>query len=120
MTPVLIADIHHVSINVRDTERALTFYRDTLGMAVLPRPQIRVRGAWLDAGSGRQLHLIEAEVPPNHGQHVAFLVHDLDAVVERLRDAGQAVTAPKRVGDTLIRQAFLEDPDGNLIELSRP
>lgn len=117
---MLIADIHHVSINVSDTERALSFYRDALGMAVLPRPEIRVKGAWLDAGGGRQLHVIEAEVPPNHGQHVAFLVHDLDAVVERLRAAGYAVSAPKPVGDTVIRQAFLHDPDGNLIEFSRP
>jgi catechol 2,3-dioxygenase-like lactoylglutathione lyase family enzyme len=115
---MLIADIHHVSINVSDTSRALAFYRDALGMTVLPRPDVRVQGAWLETGGGRQLHLIEAEVPPNHGQHVAFLVDDLDAVVERLQSAGYAVSAPKPVGDTRIRQAFLEDPDGNLIELS--
>jgi len=105
---------------VSDTERALGFYRDQLGMAILPRPDFGFGGAWLDAGGGRQVHLIEAEVPVNHGQHVAFLVHDLDAVIAQLRASGCTVSSAKQVGDTPIRQAFLNDPDGNLIELSRP
>ena len=60
---MLVADIHHVSLNVSDTERSLAFYRDVLGMAELPRPDFSFGGAWLDAGNGRQVHLIEAEVP---------------------------------------------------------
>jgi glyoxylase I family protein len=116
---VLVADIHHVSINVSDTERALAFYVGALGLGVLPRPTLGVGGAWLDAGGGRQIHLIEAEVPPDCGQHVAFAVHDLDEAVELLRSAGIQVSAAKPVGDTAVRQAFLHDPDRNLIELTR-
>jgi catechol 2,3-dioxygenase-like lactoylglutathione lyase family enzyme len=96
---VLVADIHHVSINVSDTRRALAFYEGILGMAVLPRPDFSFGGAWLDAGNGRQIHLIEGDVPPSLGQHVAFRVD---------------------VGDTAIRQAFAHDPDGNLLEFSQP
>ncbi len=117
---MLIADIHHVSINVSDTERALGFYRDVLGMEPLPRPNFSFGGAWLDAGGGRQVHLIEATVPPDLGQHVAFLVHDLDQVIADVRAAGWQVSTAKSVGDTPIRQAFLHDPDGNRLELSRP
>ena len=32
---MLVRDIHHVSINVSDADRALTFYRDLLGLPVL-------------------------------------------------------------------------------------
>ena len=58
---VLVADIHHVSLNVADTERSLDFYCGVLGMAKLPRPDFSFGGAWLDAGNGHQIHLIEAE-----------------------------------------------------------
>jgi glyoxylase I family protein len=117
---VLVDDIHHVSLNVSDTSRALTFYRDVLGLAVLPRPDFSFGGAWLDAGSGRQVHLIEAAVPADLGQHVAFRVSDLDAVIARLRAAGVTVADAKPVGDTAIRQTFVTDPDGNRVEFTQP
>lgn len=117
---MLVADIHHVSINVADTERSLGFYHGVLGMAVLPRPDFPFGGAWLDAGNGRQVHLIEGDVPPNLGQHVAFRVDDVDATVALLRSAGVDASDAKPVGDTAIRQAFAQDPDGNLLEFSQP
>lgn len=116
---MLVADIHHVSLNVSDTERSLSFYRDVLGMAMLPRPDFGFGGAWLDAGNGRQVHLIEAEVPANHGQHVAFRVTDVDAVVSSLRAAGCEVPDPKAVAATGLRQTFTRDPDGNLLEFTQ-
>jgi glyoxylase I family protein len=117
---VLVADIHHVSLNVSDTGRALGFYRDVLGMSLLARPDFSFGGAWLDAGNGRQIHLIEAEVPAHHGQHVAFRVDDVDAVVAALRAAGVDVRDPKPVGGTAMRQTFTHDPDGNLLEFTQP
>ena len=117
---MLVADIHHVSINVSDTSRALEFYTGILGMTPLPRPDFSFGGAWLDAGNGHQVHLIEADVPPNLGQHVAFRVDDVDATVAQLREAGVEIGDAKPVGDTQIRQAFARDPDGNLIEFSQP
>jgi glyoxylase I family protein len=117
---VLVADIHHVSINVSDTARAVEFYNGVLGLGILPRPDFSFGGAWLDAGNGRQIHLIEGDVPPNLGQHVAFRVDDVDAVVAELRAAGVEVSDAKPVGDTNIRQAFTHDPDDNLLELSQP
>jgi glyoxylase I family protein len=116
---VLTADIHHVSLNVTDTERALGFYRDVLGMQPLPRPAFTFGGAWLDAGAGRQVHLIEADVPPDRGQHVAFQVASVDDTVVALRAAGLTVGDARPVGDTGIRQTFVHDPDGNLIEFTQ-
>ena len=55
---MLVANIHHVSLNVADNERALEFYRDLLGLAELPRPDFGFPGSWLDAGAGQQVWCI--------------------------------------------------------------
>lgn len=116
---MLVADIHHVSLNVADAERAIEFYTGVLGLGPLPRPDFGFAGAWLDAGGGRQVHLIEAEPPGDRGQHVAFRVDDLDAVVATLRSRGCEVSEPSRVGDTTLRQSFAFDPDGNRLEFTQ-
>jgi glyoxylase I family protein len=116
---VLVDDIHHVSLNVADTERALGFYRDLLGLTPIERPDFPFAGAWLDAGGGRQVHLIEADVPHDHGQHVAFRVAHLDGVVAAVRGAGFEVGDPSPVGNTGIRQAFVVDTEGNRVEFTQ-
>jgi len=107
--------VHHVSINVDDVEAALRFYVDMLGLSRREdRPELGIDGAWLDAG-GQQVHLIRAAAPPSLGQHFALLVDDIDASVAELRDRGISVSDPSPVGTG--RQAFLQDPAGNVVEL---
>ena len=107
--------VHHVSVNVSNAPDSVAFYTDVLGGTVRgDRPDFGIGGAWIDLGA-TQVHLIETTVPPNMGQHFAILVDDLDGVVDELRATGLAVEDAAVVG--LDRQTFLEDPDGNLIEL---
>jgi catechol 2,3-dioxygenase-like lactoylglutathione lyase family enzyme len=111
--------VHHVSINVDDVAAALDFYVGVLGLNVRDdRPQFEFDGAWLDAGDGQQVHLIAGTVPEYRGQHFAFRVDDLDAVVEEVRGRGLEVTDPRPVGPG--RQAFMRDPSGNRVELNQP
>jgi glyoxylase I family protein len=50
--------LHHVSVLVSDTERALLFYRDLLGLSLdESRPALDFPGAWLVVGN-QQIHLI--------------------------------------------------------------
>ena len=79
-------------------------------------------GAWLDLGMHQQIHLLELSSPdkgrrhPAHGgrdHHVALDVHDLDALISALENAGIAYTL-SRSGR---RALFCRDPDGNAIEL---
>jgi glyoxylase I family protein len=110
--------VHHVSINVVDVDAALQFYVDVLGLTErADRPAFDFGGAWLDAGA-QQVHLIEAQVPPGHGQHFALHVADLDAAVTELRAKAVHVSDPRPVGTS--RQAFVSDPSGNLVELHEP
>lgn len=114
--------IHHVSLIVADTERALRFYCDLLGLEVYPgRPDLGFPGAWLRIGS-QQIHLLELANPdpvdarPAHGgrdRHLAALVSDLDAVVAAL-DAAQVPYTLSRSGR---RALFTRDPDANALEL---
>jgi len=118
----VIVSIHHVSLLVSDTQRALDFYHGILGLAVdRSRPVMDFPGAWLLAGT-QQIHLIEipgrarAATPAAHGGrdwHVAFAVSDLDAPAAALSERG--------IGYTLSRSGrralFCRDPDGNAIEL---
>ena len=112
------AGLHHVSINVRDVSAARDFYVGVLGLTErADRPDFSFDGAWLDVGS-QQVHLIQADVPPDRGQHFALAVTDLDAAVAELRGHGLTVTDPVPVGSG--RQSFLSDPAGNRIELQEP
>src|SRR5262245_37915981 len=110
--------LHHVSINVSDVGAARDFYTRVLGLTErADRPDFPFDGAWLDAGS-QQVHLIQAEVPPDRGQHFALAVTDLDGAVAELRGRGLRVTDPVPVGSG--SQSFLCDPAGNRLELQEP
>lgn len=117
---MIVQDLHHVSINVTDVERAVSFYADVLGLQRLPRPDFDFDGAWLGVPGGRQVHLIQADVPADLGQHVAFAVDDIDGAAIVLRGLGVTVNGPFAIGDSAARQAFLADPDGNRLELNQP
>ena len=116
------AGVDHVAINVADVPGAIAFYTETLGLVQNhTRPDFGFPGAWLDTANGQQVHLIEAEVPKNVGQHFALVFGDLDAAVTELRARGLKVSDPVPVGTTGRQQAFTMDPWGNGIELhSRP
>ena len=119
MSPMRFARVHHVSINVTDIDESRRFYRDLLGLASLPRPDLGFPGEWLDAGE-QQIHLIEAKgfVAPT-GQHFALQVDDLDGTIAELTARGVDVSSPNEI-DGVCRQAFFSDPTGNLIELNQP
>jgi catechol 2,3-dioxygenase-like lactoylglutathione lyase family enzyme len=100
---------------VSDPVTSVDFYTTVLGGTVRgDRPDFGFGGAWIDLGS-TQLHLIESAVPPNLGQHFAVLYDDIDGVVTVLRDRGFDVEDPRVVGQD--RQTFVDDPDGNTVEL---
>ncbi len=110
--------VDHIAINVPDVPGAIAFYTETIGLVQNhTRPDFGFPGAWLDTASGQQVHLIEAEVPKNVGQHFALAFDDLEATVTELRARGLRVSDPIPVGKTGRQQAFTTDPYGNGIEL---
>ena len=114
----MLEGIHHVSINVNDVDAAEAFYVGALGMESLDRPDFGFAGAWLRAGE-QEVHLMEMDSgPPLKEQHFAFKVADIDALRQRLEDAGYSCSQPTEIKG-ICRQAFTRDPSGNLVEFNQ-
>lgn len=116
-----VTRMHHASLLVADTARALAFYRDLLGLPLAERPDLGFPGAWLQVGA-QQIHLLELPNPdpqagrPDHvgrDRHLALAVDELDAMIARLERAGIPYTR-SRSGRAAV---FCRDPDGNGVEL---
>ena len=116
--------LHHISIVVRDTQVALRFYCEILGLPQsLERPALPFEGAWLEIGT-QQIHLIEradgasaglASVPVSRDYHAAIYVDALEDLKERLTAAGvQFVLSQRRAA------LFCRDSDGNGLEFIVP
>jgi glyoxylase I family protein len=123
--PLVLETIHHVSLCVKDLERAKRFYEDVLGLRELPRPAFDFPGAWYELGD-RQLHLIvhtnprtlrgTTEIDSRDG-HFAVKVTDYDATLKWLNESAIAVRE-RAVNPTPWAQLYITDPDGNVIELN--
>lgn len=122
MTASLFSGIHHVSLLISDVVRSRQFYSDVLGLPVdNQRPAMSFDGLWLNVTEQQQVHLLclpnpdAGMVRPEHGgrdRHAAFLVTDLEALVQRLKKHGTAYT----LSQSGRRALFCRDPDDNALE----
>ena len=117
------ADVGHVNLRVRDLERAMSFYRDVIGLHVTQRD---AESVFLAAGGYH--HHVALNVwggpgqpaPPNSLglHHFALRLPDTDAlaaVAVRILRAGHEILGATDHGVNLA--VYLRDPDGNGLEL---
>lgn len=118
--------IHHVSLNVKDLDRSIEFYRDTLGFELLSEPEVyaNCRLAWFRLGAGQQLHLIqnieggEALAIDTRRNHVAMTVPDIGVARAFISGLG-GPTVNYEGNNTFAGQAYIVDPDGHVIEAAQ-
>jgi methylmalonyl-CoA/ethylmalonyl-CoA epimerase len=116
-----IASIGQIAITVGNLERAVAFYRDTLGLP----PLFEVPGmAFFDcAGIRLVLAAEEAQGGPGErsGSVLYFRVPDLLAAARTLESRGASFDRlphlVARMPDHDLWMAFFRDPDGNLLAL---
>ena len=114
---VRLKKVNHLTYNVRDKERALRFWEDTLGVRQIPSQVDRDHIIWLQLPSGAMVHLVETpDAPSTPSHHGAFEVDDIEAAAAALRGKGVATTDITTRNDGQ-RNFFIEDPDGNRIEI---
>jgi glyoxylase I family protein len=123
------ADFTHVSVTVTQLEAARDFYGRVLGLSEIARPDFGFPGIWYDLGATLQLHIIvnEALTRPAAERdgfdirypHFAIHVEDADAAAEALAARG-AKLHEFRASPTGLRQLFVKDPDGNMVEFIGP
>ncbi len=118
-----VTRFHHVSVNSNDTslDAMVAFYRDVLGLADQPRPDIPgVPGHWQVIGD-LELHLVGAPslgagIDPT-GHHYCVAVEDLDAAIAELDERG--IEYARAVQGESTVQIWIIDPAGNTIELQQ-
>ncbi len=123
-----ITGIGHVAIRARDLDTLLAFYTETLGLPEM----FRLRA---DDGVGVRLVYVRVtdtvflEFFPNGMgdgpapreavglNHLCLTVDDIERVVAQLIERGVVLTRPLVTGLDGNRQAWIDDPEGNRIEL---
>lgn len=116
--------IAHVTLAVRDLDRARAFFAGALGWRPIDRPaNIPFPAAWLEVAPGQELHLIERpdfEPSPfelEYGRHVAFAA-PADALPDlrrRLAAHGAEVFEADRPAG--VERFFFRSPDGYVFEV---
>jgi len=120
----MIRLIDHVNIATEKLAETRDFFVEVLGLAEGPRPDFAFEGHWLYADGRAIVHLQRARGPAGPSSlsalnHAAFEVGDIDAVAARL-DARGVTYRMTQVPGAPVRQIFLEDPNGVLVELNSP
>jgi catechol 2,3-dioxygenase-like lactoylglutathione lyase family enzyme len=137
----MVGTADHHGIVVSDIDRALTFYRDTLGMEVVEEisqesdafsravgvENTDVDLAFLDA-HGFTIELVQYNRPVGGNvnetaatndvgaAHFCLAVDDIEGVYDELRDDVEFVNPPQEL-ENGVKLAFMRDPDGNVVEL---
>ena len=120
MGEIKITRINHVGIPISDRKKTLPFYRDVLGLNVIPSQVDGSTVIWTQLADGAMIHPIE----PAEGNernpaswHVALQVDDIDAAREKMVEEGYEITSEGERHDGQ-RFLFVNDPDGNRIEIA--
>ena len=110
-----------VSLWAEDVPTAAHFYRDAIGLRLLPhhshhdgRPHFDLGGTYLTILKGKPIPAQNAE--PSHFPLIAFAVDDLNFAIERLQ-AHHVELLTDVAEDADSRWVMFHDPAGNLIEL---
>jgi methylmalonyl-CoA/ethylmalonyl-CoA epimerase len=132
----MLGRIDHVGVAVTDMDGALALYHDGLGLPLAHRETVEEQGvdaALLDVGDGHVelLAPLGPETPVGRYlakrgpglHHVAYGVEDIEAELERLRNAGiRLIDETPRVGIRSSRVAFVHPAavGGVLTEIVQP
>lgn len=120
-------DVMHICLNVSDVEESVHFYVEELAFEEtweFTTADGETVNRYVGADNGVEIQLSESEdeVPGEAGDlwdHIAVSVEDVDAAFERIDHYG-VVAEPVDRPEAGARTAFVEDPDGHVVELIEP
>lgn len=118
MNDRMITGLDHVQLAMppNQEDRAREFYGSLLGLMEVSKPeQLASRGGcWFQSGRVA-VHLgVQQDFVPAKKAHPAFIVSDLDALRERLANAGYEVIVDTWVPG--VKRVHSSDPFGNRLE----
>lgn len=122
-----IAGLAHVAIKVTDLDRSLDFYVNKLGFAEMMRLHQEDGSVWLvylRITDDQYLEVFpgaETDRAPgwnaNGMNHLCLAIDNIEGLVKEIEAAGIALLMPLKFAVDGNWQAWIEDPDGNRIEL---
>ena len=129
-----VAHLAEIVLWVRDMDRALAFYRDLLGLEVISPPELPNRFLRAGPGADGVPEMIVLVPHPDPGgafprekaqrvlHHMAFNVarDQYDALERACREAGLEVRSGTHPVLKNVRTFYVDDPDGNEVELIGP
>lgn len=121
MTPSLsLNQIGQISIIIHDLDRAVAFYRDTLGMKLLF--QIPPKMAFFDCGGVRLYLALPEETEFDHPASILYYkVDDIQGAWAVLQARGAALVREPhllaKMPDHDLWMAFIKDSEGNTLAL---
>jgi len=122
----------HASIRTSNIDKSITFYDKFLGLKLLRKgeiPQNNAEIAFLRDPEGKgatleltfyrnQKNFVQADYEERLFDHLAFEVKNIEATLNAMRKEDVTITdEPFKLGFSGPLIAFVEDPDGTLIEL---
>jgi lactoylglutathione lyase len=122
----------HTSIRVSDMKKSIDFYCKLMGLTLVKRrkiPENNAEIAFLQNSNGKgaileltfyqsQKKFSQPEYEERLFDHLAFEVKDMKKTIEALRKEKVIITdEPYKLGPSGPSIAFIEDPDGTLVEL---
>lgn len=115
-----LSQIGQIAVPVNDIERAISFYRDTLGMRFLFQAPPGL-GFFDCDGVRLMLDAPAKEQSENCSSVIYYKVSDIDAAFETLSERGvvfeQEPQFLAKLTDHELWMAFFRDPDANLLAL---
>ena len=115
-----IVNIGQVAIRVKDLERAVAFYRDTLGLTFLFSAPPKL--AFFDCGGVRLMLTVPEKPEFDHPSSIFyFKVADIRATADTLQSRGVSFETPPHLiaamPDHDLWMAFFRDADRNMLAL---
>ena len=121
-----ITGIGHAAIRVKDVDRTLAFYTGKLGFEEMFRLERdgRLWIIYLRINDDQYLEVFpdaENDRAPDASRnglnHICLTISSIDDALAELEAAGVPLMRPRTVGADGNPQAWIEDPDGNRVEL---
>jgi catechol 2,3-dioxygenase-like lactoylglutathione lyase family enzyme len=107
-------NLNQVTLPATDVERSAEFYRGMGFIQIVSNPPSYARFECPDGEATFSLHQV-ASVAPDSGTVVYFECRDLDAVCSALTERGIKFDSSPVDQSWLWREAYLRDPDGNVL-----
>ena len=115
---IRLKGINHITYNVKDKDKALTWYQEVLGIKQIPKMVDNNNLYWLQLPSGAMVHIIEnPDAPSAPSHHTAFEVDDIEGAHSHYGSLGVTALTDISTRHDGQRAFYFEDLDGNRLEV---